>query len=868
MTGQELDDHLLREDIHLLGDLLGESLVRQEGPALLALVEQVRQDSKATATGDAAARARLTDTIAELDLDTGTLVVRAFLAYFHLANIAEQVHRADEVTQRSTLATGAVERVVDDLVAAGLDPELLRSTLARLEVRPVLTAHPTESSRRSILAQRRRVATLLQQRADPRSTDADRRRAERRLAEVIDLLWQTEEIRREQPTPIDEARATLFYLDELGRAVVPDLLDDLATQLRRLGGDLPLPARPLRFGTWVGGDRDGNPHVTPAITLAVLDLQRQHAVRLLLDAVDALLQDLGISTRAADTSEELALGLAADRQALPAVFERWGRLDAEEPYRLKCSYIRERLVGTARRVETRSPHRPGADYQSADELVADLEVMRRSLVANHGQLIASGSLARVIATARVVGLQLATMDVREHASRHHDALDALYQRLGTVPPYRDLDRAGRTRVLAEELAAGRPLALPTTALDDDVAATLAVFAAVREALDRHGDDAIESYIISMTRGVDDVLAAVVLARDAGLVDLDGGVARIGFVPLLETIDELRAAGELLDGLLGEPAYRRLVALRGDVQEVMLGYSDSNKDGGITASAWEIHRSQRALRDVAARHGVALRLFHGRGGAVGRGGGPTGRAILAQPFRSLDGTIKITEQGEVVSDKYLLPELARGNLEVTIAAVLRASLLHRTPRHPQSEIDRWDDTMTVVAGAAFDAYRRLVDDPDLVPYFLTSTPVEELGGLNIGSRPARRVTEQGRGLADMRAIPWVFGWTQSRQLVPGWYGVGTGLQRAREEGAGEVLADMLEHWQFFPTFVANVEMALAKTDLDIARLYVERLVEPALHPVFDRIVEEHQRTVGEVLRLLGADRLLERHPLLRRTLQTR
>jgi phosphoenolpyruvate carboxylase len=704
------------------------------------------------------------------------------------------------------------------------------------------------------------VATLLRQRSDPRASDVDRRRVDRRLAEVVDLLWQTEEVRRERPTPIDEARATLFYLDELGRTVVPDLLDEVATQLRRLGVDLPPEARPLRFGTWVGGDRDGNPFVTPAVTLAVLDLQRQYAVRLLVDAVDALVQDLGISTQAAGVSDELTASLAADRAALPAVYERWGRLDAEEPYRLKCSYVRERLVATARSGPTA--------YPSVDELVADLEVMRRSLLANRGQLVADGSMARAIATARSVGLQLATMDVREHASRHHDALAALYDRLGASPRYEELDRDGRRRLLATELTAGRPLALPTAVLDAEVAETIAVFATVREALDRHGDGAIESYIVSMTRGVDDVLAAVVLARDAGLVDVDGGIARIGFVPLLETIDELRAAGDLLDGLLGEPVYRRLVGLRGDVQEVMLGYSDSNKDGGITTSAWEIHRAQRALRDVAAGHGVALRLFHGRGGAVGRGGGPTGRAILAQPFRTLDGAIKITEQGEVVSDKYLLPELARGNLEVTVAAVLRASLLHRTPRHPRSEIERWDEAMGVVAGAAFDAYRGLVDDPDLVPYFLQSTPVEELAGLNIGSRPARRATEQGAGLADMRAIPWVFGWTQSRQIVPGWFGVGTGLQRARADGHGDVLDDMLAHWQFLPTFVANIEMGLAKTDLAIAGLYVHRLVEPRLHHVFDRIVAEHDRTVTELLRLLGAPSLLADHPVLRRTLQTR
>lgn len=852
----------LRADIRLLGSFLGQTLTRQVGPELLAQVEQVRELSRHHRVEE---RSReLAELLGAVDLQTAISLARAFALYFHLANTAEQVHRSAILDAGRARRGSAIQQMTQRVVAAGAVADLA-AVVDRIELRPVFTAHPTEVARRSVLTKLRRVAELLEARR--RVAASDQTGVDEHLAEVIDLLWETDELRRERPTPADEASAVNYYLDDLSRRVVPQVVDDFAVQLRALGIKLPATARPLRFGNWVGGDRDGNPYVTPAVTAAVLEQQHRLGIGNLMDRLDEFITELSTSTQIVGVSEELAADLAAEAERLPEVVRRFGRLNAEEPYRLKASFMLARLANTLDRLTTRRTTVGPAEYRDASDLVADLELIRRSLVANRGQLIANGLVGRLIRAVSTFGFQLATLDVREHAARHQIALEAAVDRLGELTvPFSCLDRAERFDFLSRELEHRRPLLGAIPALGGEAAEVFEVFATLRAVLDRFGPEAVESYIISMTRGPDDVLVAAILAREAGLVDIHRGVARVGFVPLLETIDELRGAGELLQALLADNGYRTIVRLRGDVQEVMLGYSDSNKEAGIATSQWEIHRAARALRDVARDHGLLLRLFHGRGGTVGRGGGPTHDAVLAQPFGVLQGAMKLTEQGEVISDKYLLPDLARHNLDLALAAVVEATVLHQTSRLDLALLAQWDGVMDRVSAGAAAAYRALLDDPGLSQYVRASTPLDELSELNIGSRPARRAG--GADIAGLRAIPWVFAWTQSRQIVPGWFGVGSGLAAVRAAGDGANLGPMFDEWNFFRTFISNVEMVLAKVDLTIARRYVERLVDPSLHYLFELISAEYECTVQEVLAITGEGELLAGQPTLKRTLEVR
>ncbi len=837
-----VDNTDLRNDVRKLADLLGQTLARQEGEELLSLVESVRL----------AVREGQQDEILNKLTDSQTIsLVRAFSNFFNLANVAEQVNRSKDIATQHKSEGSWLGKAIENIAKAQQDgndfsTKDLQNWLDNFSVRPVFTAHPTEAARRSVLSKMTTIAQLLER---PESQIKNER-----LAEAIDLLWQTDELRLGRPDPLDEAVNSIYYLDELLLETVPEVLAEFVNEIKKLGITLSLTARPLRFGTWIGGDRDGNPNITAAVTKSAILLQNAHFTRTLFSHLDELRQALSISTKLAGVSKELEKSVEKDLENLPEVEARYRRINVEEPYRLKATAIRHKLSLTQSRHAAGLPHFPGRDYNDTADLLKDFEVMRSSLLSNNGELIANGLLDRIMRSINAFGLTHATMDIREHSEVHHKLLN---QVLG-----------GSTSEILTKQLLDKSSPVPAD-LDSPSENCFKTFEAIKDLIDRFGAEVIESYIISMTKSANDVMAAVVIAKMAGLISLQdsNSFAKIGFVPLLETVEELRSADKILDELLSDKNYRKIVDLRGGIQEVMLGYSDSNKDAGITTSQWEIHKAQRKLRDVAIKHSVKLRLFHGRGGSVGRGGGPTYDALIALPWGSIDGQIKMTEQGEVISDKFGLPALAKENLELTLAAALEATVLNRKPRQSSADLNTWNECMDLISESAYSSYRALIDQEELPAYFYASTPVEQLGNMFLGSRPSRRPDASG-GLESLRAIPWVFGWTQSRQIVPGWYGVGSGLKAAREAGKSEILQTLLKEWHFFKTFISNVEMTLAKTDLAIAQRYVTTLVDPSLHKIFDQIKAEFDLTVKELLLMTNKSEILGNQPILARTLQVR
>ena len=883
-------DSALNRDVLRLREQLNNALIRQHGSELTNLMKSVHTlaqslhksnkpltGTASTSTLDNAERRErslaLAQFVANVTVKDAGLLARASTVYFNLANTVEQAHRIDYLTSKAETKSHRFLETIQRIKSHGFSNDEIITAIHNTQLRPVFTAHPTQATRRAVMRKLTKIAEFIELRASATVDSTTRRRYDRRVDELIDAIWQTNQLRSERPNPMDEARFALYFLTEIVTGSLPDLLDDMDAVLQSLGGELNPLATPIRFESWVGGDRDGNPNVTSSTTLEVLQYQRELALRILTRELSNLSSELSIGIAINNVSEELNSQIENDRVEFSDVLQSLDASKKYEPYRQRLAVIQHRLQlrasehiraceHTLLQEMSKLPATNKKAYQTPSELEKDLAIIARSLTSNQGELLAAGRLARVRRILAMIGFNLTSLDIREHSKHHHNALAELYSTLDV--DYSSLTREERTHLLTEELHSPRPLA----ALDRSRAnSTINLFHVLREQMDCHGDDILGCYILSMAKGVDDMLAPVVLARDAGLIDFASGVSRIKFTPLFETIDDLRSVGSVLKQLLAVKPYRQLVASQGNVHEVMVGYSDSNKDGGITTSQWEIHKALRAIAEVSAETSVRIVVFHGRGGTVGRGGGPTHASILSQPAGAVNHCVRITEQGEVVPDKYSINRLAYRNLELAFSAVLESSMLNKISTVDPEMTRRRHHVMDVMSDAAYSAYRQFLQKPGLPEYFRTSTPTEELAGMNIGSRPARRSTAKSSGIDDLRAIPWVFGWTQSRQIVPGWFGVGSGILAAREAGLLKEMKKMYADWCFFQTFISNVEMTLSKTNLVIASHYVQNLVNPSLHSFFDDITHEYNRTVHEVTSLTGKQ-LLHDLPVLRRTLKIR
>ncbi|HRQ97082.1 MAG TPA: phosphoenolpyruvate carboxylase, partial [Candidatus Accumulibacter phosphatis] len=860
----------LRDDIRLLGRVLGDTLRAQEGEAIFELIERIRVSAiRFHRDDDRSARQDLTAILDSLSRQQTQSVVRAFSYFSHLANIAEDQHHIRRsrahLIAGSPAHEGSLAHALQRAAMAGIDATRLRSFFDEASIVPVLTAHPTEVQRRSTLNGQREIAELLQRRDGSQLTPEERDALEEALRRAVLGLWQTRMLRSTRLLVLDEVVNGLSYYDYTFLRQLPRLYGWLEDHLAVTHAGLrnaELPAF-LRLGSWIGGDRDGNPFVTAAVTREALRLQSVRALRFHLDEVHALGAELSLAEDLVSVSD--ALHTLAARSPDTAATR------ADEPYRRALTGVYARLAATARRLDGIDPDRhavgESAPYADAGEYAGELDIIHHSLVANGSSLLARGRLRELRRAARVFGFHLASLDLRQNSEVHERVVGELLEAAMPGTAYRQRDEAGRISLLLAEIGSARPLASAHLEYSEETRDELEIFHTAAAAQRAYGANAIENYIIAKTDGVSDLLEVALLLKECGLLLPRVQTLALNIVPLFETITDLRNCPRVMDELLSLPAYRQLLGSRDHLQEIMLGYSDSNKDGGFLTSGWELYKAEIALVEVFARHGVKLRLFHGRGGSVGRGGGPSYQAILAQPGGAVQGRLRITEQGEVIASKYSNPELGRRNLEIVAAAVLEATLVASADPAPRAD---YLETMEALSQSAHRAYRGLVYETEgFERYFWESTVIAEIAHLNLGSRPASR--RKTTAIEDLRAIPWVFSWAQCRLMLPGWYGFGSALRdflAAHPDGL-QVLQRMHREWGFFRTLLSNMDMVLAKSDLAIASRYAELVSDPALRAaIFPRLQAEWQATVDGLLAITGQSRLLADNPLLARSIRHR
>jgi phosphoenolpyruvate carboxylase len=861
----------LKHDIRLLGRILGDTLREHEGEQTFTLIERIRQTAiRFRRDGELQARRELEIILAELSPADTVSVVRAFTYFSQLANIAEDLHRNRRRRAHQAAGSppqqGSVELALARVAQAGIPITRVAEFFKDALISPVLTAHPTEVQRKSILDGHLQIARLLGERDRMQLTEEERAASDEALRSIVLTLWQTRILRELRLTVQDEIENGLSYYGYTFLREVPRLYRNLEQRLREQWPQHSVPvAGILRLGAWIGGDRDGNPFVDETVTRHALARQSATALEYYMSEVHQLGKELSQSTRMVGVSDELV------QLALRSPDGSEHRLD--ELYRRALIGVYARLAATSRALDHHVPERAEAarssPYDQASQFVADLQTIAASLSTHGSKRIAQGRVHDLIRTAQVFGFHLAPLDLRQHSGVHENVVAELFARGAHREAYRELTEAHRRQWLLEELAVPRLLRSPHVEYGEDVRKELRILDTAAELQRRYGEEALHNYIISNASDVSDVLEAALLLKEAGLMLPGAGLRlNLNIIPLFETIDDLRRCAQIMDELLSLPAYRSLLEHRGRVQEIMLGYSDSNKDGGYLTSNWELYKAEVRLVEVFRRHGIRLRLFHGRGGTVGRGGGPSYEAIMAQPPGSVQSHIRITEQGEVIASKYSDPEIGRRNLETLIAATLEASLLGG--EEPDGT-PVYHEVMDELSASAFCVYRKLVyETPGFVEFFRTATPIAEIADLHVGSRPASR--GNSKRIEDLRAIPWVFSWSLARIMLPGWYGFGSAVDAftARRGSTGlPMLKQMYADWPFFQVLLSNMDMLLAKSDLNIASRYAELVQDQHLRErIFGSIQAEMQRTVRALLAITGERELLAGNPTLARSFRNR
>jgi len=868
-------NNLLRRDVRFLGNILGEVLVHQGGTELLELVEKIREISKTSRANPTESNEELKKIINSLSSEVRHQVIRAFSIYFHLVNIAEQNHRVRrkrdyERSAGEKIQPGSIEDAVLQLKNKNVSAEKVQEMIRTIYLELIMTAHPTEATRRAVLEIHKRIADDMIKLDDPTLTYKEREALRKKLLNEVLTLWQTDELRDRKPTVLDEVRNGLYYFDETLFDVIPEVYIELERCLDKYypGQKWHVPTF-LKFGSWIGGDRDGNPSVTHDVTWETLKMQRQLALSKYESILRHLLRLLSFSTNIVSVSQELLDSIEQDKQKINLRSDFLWR-NSKEPYRIKLSYMIKKIQNTGKPPSDEEEY--GGRYHSPKEFIEDLEILNRSLRSHYADFVADEYIKKLIRQAELFGFHVATLDIRQHSKEHELALTEIFAKMGIVEDYSKLSEDEKIDLLHTLLLDPRPVTSPYYEYSESTSEVLNVFRTIREAQREFGVECIRSYLISMTQGSSDLLEVLLLAKEMGLYQrgVDGHITcTLQPVPLFETIDDLHAAPHIMKRLYELPAFMDSVKAIGGVQEIMLGYSDSNKDGGMVTANWELRVALKTLTDVSEKYGVKVKFFHGRGGALGRGGMPLNRSILTQPPSTLGAGIKITEQGEVLSSRYSLQGIAYRSLEQATSALLTAMLMREFPEE-NPEQEHWEDILRSISDASLKKYQELVfGDPDFFTFFKESTPLPEIGELNIGSRPAKR--KNSERFEDLRAIPWVFGWTQSRYLFPAWYAAGTGLYsyyQGKEERLQE-LREMYEKWTFFQSLIDNLQMALSKADLMIATEYAAMVKDDNVKKrILGAIIEEYRLTTDLILKITGQNEILDNVPVIQESIRLR